>query len=564
MKNLKFKKLSLLSRVDKKARTVTFDPKLTVVCGENDTGKSSLIKSIYWVLGAYPYKFDKKWTDLNITGLLDVTINETPYSFMRSGKTVAAFDAEGKVLFKTNSITKEWSPFFADLVGFGLRLRNRQNEGIVPTPAFCFLPFYADQDGSWEQPWGGFDSLSHFANWQKDTKAYHCGMKPNKYFELNSEKVGLKQQVDELWIERNALERTRKKIRRNKESLPVTFNQSEYKLAVSELLGEAKALQADRNRITSVLSDLSSQRALLEQQASVVKAALSEFEKDVTFVSKFYDEDITCPTCGTSHDNSFSSRFSLMEDQEECRVFLVEVNDNIRDIEKKIEANKQKLSQHNSRYSKITRMLEEKRGKMKLKDIIENEGQRQAGKLIQQQLTELHKEISQLDTEIASLKAKMDELTSKKRKKEIEGFFTQRMQKNVIALNLDNMRPSEYERIFGKINQTGSDQPRAVLAYMYAFHDTLREYSSSPRCPLIIDSPLQQEQDAENSQAIFKFIFDNTPEDSQLILGTVSTLGVEAPDCKVIEFTEKYSMLRKEEYDSTAQMFRPYLDGLLG
>ena len=47
MKNLRFQSLILLSRKEKAARRIAFDPKATLILGENDTGKSSLIKAIY-------------------------------------------------------------------------------------------------------------------------------------------------------------------------------------------------------------------------------------------------------------------------------------------------------------------------------------------------------------------------------------------------------------------------------------------------------------------------------------------------------------------------------------
>ncbi|WP_457094139.1 AAA family ATPase, partial [Microvirga sp. P5_D2] len=54
MKRLLFERLELLSLSERKARTVEFHPRLTVITGENGVGKSSVIKSLYWTLGAAP------------------------------------------------------------------------------------------------------------------------------------------------------------------------------------------------------------------------------------------------------------------------------------------------------------------------------------------------------------------------------------------------------------------------------------------------------------------------------------------------------------------------------
>ena len=63
MKSLLLKKLLLLSVREKAAQIVEFDSKTTVVLGENDTGKSCLIKSVYAAFGADPAKVNPKWLD---------------------------------------------------------------------------------------------------------------------------------------------------------------------------------------------------------------------------------------------------------------------------------------------------------------------------------------------------------------------------------------------------------------------------------------------------------------------------------------------------------------------
>jgi hypothetical protein len=77
----------------------------------------------------------------------------------------------------------------------------------------------------------------------------------------------------------------------------------------------------------------------------------------------------------------------------------------------------------------------------------------------------------------------------------------------------------------------------------------MKRFSSSTYCPIIVDSPNQQDQDIEHIDKIMKFINKNQPQDSQLILGLAETYG-EDFNCKVIELTEKYQLLNKEEFES--------------
>ena len=66
MKNLRFQSLLLLSSKEKAARKISFDPKATLILGENDTGKSSLIKSIYATFGADPAAIHHNWRSLGV------------------------------------------------------------------------------------------------------------------------------------------------------------------------------------------------------------------------------------------------------------------------------------------------------------------------------------------------------------------------------------------------------------------------------------------------------------------------------------------------------------------
>ncbi|MBL4807698.1 MAG: hypothetical protein JKY31_10470 [Rhodobacteraceae bacterium] len=71
-------------------------------------------------------------------------------------------------------------------------------------------------------------------------------------------------------------------------------------------------------------------------------------------------------------------------------------------------------------------------------------------------------------------------------------------------------------------------------------------------CPLVIDSPQQQEQDPSNLNAIFKFIFSKSLDGQQLILGTITTASVSddilPQDANLITLSGKYSVLQKEQY----------------
>src|SRR5260221_13112519 len=91
-------------------------------------------------------------------------------------------------------------------------------------------------------------------------------------------------------------------------------------------------------------------------------------------------------------------------------------------------------------------------------------------------------------------------------------------------LNVHVLEASDY-KTYSKLiknNALGSDLPRSLLAQYIAFLHTMDKFNDFVVCPLVIDSPKQQEQDADNERAIFDFIFKRRLKAQQLILGTVS------------------------------------------
>lgn len=562
MRNLVFDELSLMSPVEKKARTVKFDKQTTVLVGDNHVGKSSLLKSIYWMLGADPAQQHADWAGLNIAGLLHFRIDGEKFSAVRSGSRLGLFDLHGRCELATGSM-REYAPALARHLDFKLKLKVRQGgRAEIPPPAFCFLPFYADQDKGWQQPWQSFDKLGQYSGWASETMEYHSGIRPNEYYDLADEKALLEKTKSDLEQEERALARAVDKLTRSRSVRPIPIDQEKYRTAIQEFLRQLQEVDSERLKVTKKLANQASKKAMLEQQAVIAKAALSELDKDYNYIRDDFSPAIECPTCGTEHENSFVNRYALVEDQEECRSFLVELRQEISDVEEEIAKLNTELSLVNSRQKRINDLLEQERGTIKLDDVIEAEGEQHAREIVEGELRTLIEQVANAEAKIKKLKAKIAELSDPERKKGINEFYFGKMAKNLRALSVENLGEDNYKTIKSKLHNTGSAQPRAVLAYYYSFIQTMVQYSSSPLCPIILDTPKQQDQDASNAAKIIKFIFANRPKQAQLIVGTGSLQGITNPG-STIALTEKYSLLQREQYDVVAGELAGYLDQLV-
>ena len=81
----------------------------------------------------------------------------------------------------------------------------------------------------------------------------------------------------------------------------------------------------------------------------------------------------------------------------------------------------------------------------------------------------------------------------------------------VQELKVPNLKESNYKAIDSIIRETGSDLPRALLAYYYAFIHTMKKHSTSAFCPIVVDTPVQQDQDKTNAARMISFCLNETP-----------------------------------------------------
>ncbi|WP_051379196.1 hypothetical protein [Bradyrhizobium murdochi] len=562
MKNLQLKRLLLLSVREKAAQMVEFDPNTTVVLGENDTGKSCLIKSIYAAFGADAAKVNPTWVEAKVDTFVDFTVDGVPYSILRSGNNFGLYNGDGEAIWSGTGVTRGIGPELARLLRFELTLPDRSGELIIPPPAFLFLPFYVDQDVSWVGNWNSFSNLQMFSNYRKDVANFHAGLRPNEYYQAKALKAAADKARDELKVDRRALDRASKRLRSTRTRLHFDLSPDQFADQIDALVAECRGLQVEQDKAQRVLSELNSKRAILVEQAAIAENALADLDADYEFLRRESDDEIVCPTCGTVHANDFANKFSLISDVDTCRGFLIEVRREIETVDAQISAEKERLRSFSGSIERINSILDEQRGELKLRDLIEGESE----KLMDNTFAAEEKEI---DSQIGAQEMKSDEAAQsmksfddKKRQENIKGFYLQQMDSFVQLLQVPNLTAKNYKAIDSNIRETGSDLPRALLAYYYSFIHTMKRFSTSAFCPIVVDTPVQQDQDATNAARMITFCLNQIPEGSQLILGTVSLHGVEY-DGHVVETDTKNKLLKADLFEEVSDFLKPYYSKLL-
>lgn len=555
------KQLRIISIPEKSAKLVTFHPQRNLITGENDVGKSSIIKSIYHTLGADVH-FDNLWGKADTISLLSFSFNEVDYSILRARNNFGIFDDNNNLIESFDSIIKGLSPFLATLFNNKLKLKQSQtNRRIVVSPAIQFLPFYIDQDKSWNSSWMAFEGLGVFSSYRRNLIEFVTGIKPNNWYFLSERIDIIKAELIELKKEVSTILSAKKTVIKHIPKATFNIDINIFKTEINKLLVKLEPLKNKENEYRKNLIKLKSHEVFLDNEITIVNKSIQEINKDYGHSLNRLDEEITCPTCNTSYENSMISRFGLLEDIDTCRTLVADYIDEKKIIRKKVSKLENTLKLQKSKVHEIVSLLDEKKGKVSLKELIKNESSKQVKKIFEKSEIDYSNHISKLEIEELTLKENRLKLNNKERKNNIITRFNTLIDTFFIKLNVQTLNSSGFTDIPLSVKSQGSDTPRALLAYYYAILYTSEEFTDLPVFPLIIDSPNQQDQDKTNRSKIIKFIFDTTPDNHQLILGTVDLHGVEY-NGHTISPSNKLSLLDNDDFDEVKSVITPLLDRL--
>src|SRR5690625_1038367 len=560
MKRVKINEILLLSKIEKKAKRIVFHPRITVIRGANHVGKSSLLKSIYATFGADPELSHPKWKSAEVTSVIKFSVEENDYTILRRNRLYVIIDHSKEDLQTFGSVTNELGPYLASIFGIKMQTYDRTNKLITPPPAYFFLPFYVDQDSGWKKNWSSFAYLTQLKrNWKRDIAYFHTGIKPNEFYEIKSKIEMYNKENNELKSERIMTKSVLEKVTENIGDSVFEIDLSRFKKEIEELIHYYNHLKVEGEKFKEKIVTLKNYRINIEQQILILERSIKELVADYEFAIKSEDT-IECPTCGTDFDNSFAERFSIAKDEERCKDLIIEKKLELNEIEKNISNEYDSFYRNNKLIKQIKDTLQKKQEKIKLKDVIQYEGKKEINDIVNIEIKELNQRIFENKDIIDDLYEELKLYENRKRENKIKNTYKKYMGLYLDKLDVNTIPQRSYASVYANIKESGSGLPRALLAYYYSFLKTIETYSTSVFFPIIIDSPNQQDQDQENLLKMINLILEEQPENSQLILGTVTLPKDVEIEGEIIELTDKYSLLQESEYDSVLQEVNTILE----
>lgn len=562
MKNFLIKRMIVLSQRSRRAKVINLHPVCTVITGENQTGKSSLIKSLVFAFGAKP-KLLKAWEEEASKVLVYFSVDEKDYKILRDGTTYSVFYNGHEPIHQSRSVTNELGPFLANLFDFGLKLSARDGGLITPPPAFLLLPYYFDQDTSWGDNWAGFSNLQQISDWKKDLIEYHIGLRPNEYYLVKAQHIQTQLQINRAKDALNVLKGIKDQVMEEYEEIHFNIDLESFQQEVTELLVHCGTIQRKAEKLKETLVELYNRKMQVESEVAITASTLGEMDKDYDFLAKRKGDDhLNCPTCGAGYIASFGEVFGLAKDSDKCEHIMSVLHEQQMDLAKEIDTVNREYAERTMEVERIRHLLEVKQQDVKLEDLIDSESKKKLKFVLEKKYADANASIFKLTETINDLKKKLDGFSDKESRKAARDEFTGNMRRNLAELSVFSVNDKAYDDYTKKIKAQGSEQPRVVLAYGFSILAMMQKSASAAFCPIIIDSPVQQEQDDKNHKQIVEFIRNHQPIGSQLIFGIVDFKGIGFPG-EVIRLEHKHQVLGLEEFDSAYAEMEPYIKGSL-
>lgn len=570
MQNLIFKRLTVASDTQNAANQFEFHPRFNLItANDNSLGKSTVAKLLQWTLGAEPI-LDTTWQNLDVRSLVEFEIAGIQYKVGRKGDSISLkIENQGWKTFP--KITGEYSKTFANIVGFHALLPNRKDPTLLenPPPAYYLLPFYIDQKKGWDEPWTGFSNLDQYASWYQSIIKYHTGYLSREHFDFEIDKAKNNFQKKEPEKENIFIRDSIAFLKRYtpKTEAIIKLSEEEFNNLSESLNKDIYELQEEQEKILTDIASLSSNKSFYTNQQKMIEQTIIELENDYAFTVENIDNGIiTCPICGTEHENSAPNRALILADKSEAinqnsllKNKIASIDKKLSKIHEKLEANRSKL---NNLQKKYIRFIEESESKdQSIADLIDSIASLSIEKKANVTIVENRKTIDSLKEKNKSLTKKQKELLSKEDIEALNSFFTSKLQEYIDKLKANQVNitqiknPTNYKKLVS--NGGAAESTRGILAYyMAVLHQIIKERNEVFSC-LIIDTPNQQEQTDFNYELILDFIIHQSPSSAQVIVCAMERPEIEKYKklSNVIKLTNERILLK-----SKFQQLRPFLN----
>ena len=552
MTNVVFKSILIVDTEKGRARHVEFQPGLNVVTSnENHVGKSSLVKSLYYCLGAEIF-YDPEWAKVRKLYALDFVVNEQACTIVRKNKSFLVF-CGSELIGVCKSVMKELAPKLEEIFGFSVYLPDKDTKKhILAPPAFTYLPYYIDQDTGWKkEPYESFESVDWFKKPDRiKSLYYHLGV-------YNKRSVELQAKIDANDAE---VERLKAAVDRAEITLETLTPEARGLVPAQDVKELEQRLEPTKRKIDRLVGDMIQVRTRIQE----VESAIIQHNKHLSLLGQSTNQQqtiskdfpVACPNCGFQFVDEIPA---IVREQ-----YNLENADYLRQqISLIIESLGNSLAGEQAKYIQLMGDLSrEEQVASQIQDNYETYV-KQRGLIAT--INGMYQRIGEATASQVDYQAETNRLKKELRKlphkKEVDERYIQDTTSNIIRLGAWN---ADYEGKIGllkPLKAQGTLSSKIILAQYVSLFSTMQAVgASSIRFPFVVDSPRTMEPSTASSVEIINLI-STIKTLPQIILATMDyqTFDVENKDtANIIELTEPRKLLNPSDFQRFASTIQRY------
>lgn len=549
MANLNVEELYIINRLDKVARKVEFKRGLNIITSkENHVGKSTIMKSIYYTLGAEINNGKLAKKDEMIY-LLKFEISNNTYYLMRHNNNFMLKN-NNKVWIATNEI--ELTEIIENIFRFTIFLESENEEIIKAPPVFYYLPYYINQDTGWDINPLSFNNLTNFKkNDRDDAFYYHLGIFNESYGINKIQKSRLLKERREFKKEKIKILSLRKYINENISTFDLGLEYSYLDLEEERRLEKFKKYSYDVNNLHREILSLKDETKKADNIIVHLNNTIQNSIKKRNSITE--DFNVTCPFCLNQYEVDSKEFLNVnyeIEDITSSKLALIKIKSEaeIEISKKQLEIEKFKLEIEKIEKGKMD-------SKYNVEDILKYKGLLETKETLKKKLGEIEFNIEETSQEIKDINIKMESWEALK--KDANKTYQEKLLENLEKLNVLELVTVNNISMGSNLVGDGSGQARINLARFYSTIQTINESNEKfVRLPFLIDSPKSGEQSIPSSKSIFELIINKESHgatiSNQVIVASVDFIHLNHEKLKeinVIEIkTPKFKLLTSSDY----------------
>ena len=544
MKRIEFIQIQFLSYREKKGRIINLDHSTVIIRGGNGSGKSSIMKSLYYSLGAEIEIWPQEWLNANVIYLLKFKIDGIMYQSLRLGSEIIVYNCDGSFRFRSQGLW-ESAYNFSKLLELNFEMMDTDSQLKPISLGYLFAPFYIDQDRGWNGIWASFCKLG-IPNGKANMLLFHSGVMTYDYNKKKNELIKTQKDIRECTQSIQLINKFVKQLKQQFSKGTLTYDIEKFKSEKEKLITKSEELKRTQKAILLKLSELYNQKLSLEFQISQVTESIKEIEKDYNYALKA-ENILVCPICYSKIENDAVGRFEMCHDLDQSKDLKISLQEQLKIVNLEIDHIEMKSQDLVKQIVEIQELLKIKKENYSFADIIDSLVNQKLHDTIDDQEKLLKEEKNKKIILESELNESLKNLDNKDRRKQIYSAFESFIKKAYSFLKIPASNPVP-KKMTTQVKGVGSAFPRCIMAFTYSMLDTINHYSIAIFAPIVIDSPRQRAIDADTLRNFNNFLIKHKPKGSQLILGINDDDSFDEIDHLLITMEKGKTILNSDDF----------------